>query len=228
MTQDELKQMVGQKSVEFIEDGMIVGLGTGTTSTYMVDALGKRLAEEGLHIMGVTTSKRTADQAKQLGIPLKSINDVDHIDLTIDGADEIDKDFQGIKGGGASLLFEKIVATNSDRNIWIVDEGKMHEQLGSFPLAIEVIPYGSQQLFDKFSARGLNPVFRRNEAGDFARTDSNNWIIDLHVDPITDPYGLQDYLINQVGVVEQGLFLDVVNTVIVGHPDGPEIIHARK
>src|SRR5699024_434264 len=109
MNQNELKALVGQAAVKFIEDGMIVGLGTGSTVRYMVDALGKRVQEEGLNVIGVTTSNRTTAQAQSLGITIKDIDEVDHIDLCIDGADEIDTDFNGIKGGGGALLWEKIV-----------------------------------------------------------------------------------------------------------------------
>ena len=227
MDQNQLKKLVGEKSVEWIEDGMIVGLGTGTTVKFMVDALGKRDQEEGLQIIGVTTSNRTAEQARSLNISLKSVDEVDHIDLTIDGADEISADFQGIKGGGAALLFEKIVATNSKQVMWIVDESKLSQQLGSFPLPVEVIPYGSQKVFERFEAKGLNPTFRKNADGSMLRTDSQNYIIDLHLKEIADPHTLADYLIKQVGVVEHGLFLDMVNTVIVGRQDGPEVLEAR-
>ncbi|QLL77424.1 ribose-5-phosphate isomerase RpiA [Ligilactobacillus saerimneri] len=227
MDQNQLKKLVGEKSVEWIEDGMIVGLGTGSTVKFMVDALGKRVQEEGLNIIGVTTSNRTAEQARSLNIPLKSVDEVDHIDLTIDGADEISADFQGIKGGGAALLFEKIVATNSKQVMWIVDESKLSQQLGSFPLPVEVIPYGSQKVFERFEAKGLNPTFRKNTDGSMLRTDSQNYIIDLHLKEIVDPHTLADYLIKQVGVVEHGLFLDMVNTVIVGRQDGPEVLEAR-
>ena len=215
MNQDELKQLVGTKAVEWIKDGMIVGLGTGSTVKYMVDALGKRVNEEGLNIVGVTTSIRTAEQAKSLGIVIKDIDEVDHIDLTIDGADEISSDFQGIKGGGAALLYEKIVAT------------KMVDDLGQFPLPVEVIPYGSGTVFKRFEEKGLNPEFRKNEDGSLLHTDSDNYIIDLHLGKIENPKELGDYLINQVGVVEHGLFLDIVNTVIVGRQDGPEVLEAR-
>ena len=227
MDQNQLKKLVGEKSVEWIKDGMIVGLGTGSTVKFMVDALGKRVQEEGLNIIGVTTSNRTAEQARSLNIPLKSVDEVDHIDLTIDGADEISTDFQGIKGGGAALLFEKIVATNSKQVMWIVDESKLSQQLGSFPLPVEVIPYGSQKVFERFESKGLNPTFRKNADGSMLRTDSQNYIIDLHLKEIADPHTLADYLIKQVGVVEHGLFLDMVNTVIVGRQDGPEVLEAR-
>lgn len=229
MDQNQLKKLVGEKSVEFVEDNMILGLGTGSTVRYMVEALGQRVKNEGLHITGVTTSNRTAKQAESLGISLKSVDEVDHIDLTIDGADEISSDFQGIKGGGAALLFEKIVAINSDKVMWIVDESKLSPKLGSFPLPVEVIPYGSQKIFERFDKRGLNPRFRRDpQTKKLVLTDSNNYIIDLYLHEIDEPHTLANYLINQVGVVEHGLFLDMVGTVIVGRQDGPEIIKATR
>jgi len=226
MNQDQLKQLVGQKAVEYIKDGMQVGLGTGSTVKFMVDALGERVKNEHLNIVGVSTSERTAAQAKSLGIPMKSVDDVDHLDLTIDGADEISADFQGVKGGGAALLFEKIVAINSDKVMWIVDESKMVKQLGAFGLPVEVIPYGSQHVFEKLAAKGYQPEFRQVD-GKMVRTDSNNYIIDLHLNPITKPHDLAEDLIHMVGVVEHGLFLDMVNTIIVGHAAGPEVITAR-
>lgn len=227
MDQNELKRLVGEKSVEWIKDGMVVGLGTGSTVYYMVEALGRRIKEEGLKITGVTTSNVTADQARKLSIPLASVDEVDHIDLVIDGADEISSDFQGIKGGGAALLFEKIVAINSAKVLWIVDESKMKKHLGAFPLPVEVIPYGSQKIFDRFEAKGLNPTFRKQANGSLLLTDSDNYIIDLHLNEIKDPHALADYLIKEVGVVEHGLFLDMVNIVIVGKQEGPVILHAR-
>lgn len=227
MDQNELKKLVGNEAVKFIEDGMTVGLGTGSTVKFMVDALGKRVKEENLNIVGVPTSDRTAKQARDLGITVKSVDEVDHIDLTIDGADEISSDFQGIKGGGAAHLFEKIVATNSSKNMWIVDESKMVDKLGAFPLPLEVIPYGSKQVFKKLAAKGFNPEFRMDEKGNHVLTDSKNYVIDLHLREIDDPHALADYLIKQVGIVEQGLFLDTVNTVIVGRQDGPEVLQAR-
>ncbi|WP_353989361.1 ribose-5-phosphate isomerase RpiA [Pediococcus argentinicus] len=227
MDQNELKKLVGEEAVKFIEDNMVVGLGTGSTVKFMVDALGARVKNEGLHIVGVPTSNRTAEQARSLGITVKSVDEVDHIDLTIDGADEISDDFQGIKGGGAAHLFEKIVATNSTKVMWIVDESKMVNKLGKFPLPLEVIPYGSKQVFKKLEQKGLNPEFRMDEQGKHVLTDSENYVIDLHLGEINHPHELADYLIKEVGIVEQGLFLDMVNTVIVGRQDGPEVLQAR-
>lgn len=227
MDQNELKELVGKEAVKFIKDGMVVGLGTGSTVKFMVDALGDRVKNEGISIIGVPTSDRTADQARSLGITVKSVDEVDHIDLTIDGADEISSDFQGIKGGGAAHLFEKIVATNSTKVMWIVDESKMVDQLGAFPLPLEVIPYGSTQVYKKLEKEGLHPKFRMDPDGKHVLTDSKNYVIDLHLGKINHPHELADYLIKQVGIVEQGLFLDMVNTVIVGRQNGPEVLQAR-
>lgn len=227
MNQDELKALVGKKAVDWIKPDMIVGLGTGSTVKFMVDELGRRVNEEGLNVIGVTTSIRTKEQAESLGITIKDVDDVDHIDLTIDGADEISDDFQGIKGGGAALLFEKIVATKSKKNIWIVDESKLSKNIGSFPLPVEVIPYGSGTVLENFKKKGLNPKFRTNEDGSLLKTDSGNYIIDLHLQEIKQPHELAEYLIHQVGVVEHGLFLDLVNTVIVGTQNGPQVLEAR-
>lgn len=221
-----LKEMVGEKAAEYVKDGMVVGLGTGSTAYYMVDAIGRRV-KEGLDIVGVTTSNRTKEQAEGLGIPLKSVDEVDRIDLTIDGADEISNDFQGIKGGGAAHLFEKIVADNSDKVIWIVDDSKMVEQLGAFPLPIEVIPYGSQQLFRTFEQKGYKPAFRKTESDEKLVTDAGHYIIDLHMEVIEEPHSLATWLDSLTGVVEHGLFLDSVNTVIVGRENGVEILEAR-
>ncbi|GAB5055516.1 ribose-5-phosphate isomerase RpiA [Pediococcus parvulus] len=227
MDQNELKKLVGQEAVKFIQDNTVVGLGTGSTVKFMVDALGERVKNENLHVIGVPTSNRTAKQAGSLGIEVKSVDEVDHIDLTIDGADEISADFQGIKGGGAAHLFEKIVATNSTKVMWIVDESKMVQTLGKFPLPLEVIPYGSQQVYKKLAAKNLHPEFRLDEAGKNVLTDSKNYVIDLHLGKIEHPHELADYLIKQVGIVEQGLFLDMVNTIIVGRQNGPEVIQSR-
>lgn len=215
-----LKQLVGIESTKHVEDGMVVGLGTGSTAYYMVEEIGRRIKEEGLNITGVTTSKATEIQAKQLGIPLKSIDEVDHVDVTIDGADEISLDAQGIKGGGAALLFEKIVAINSNKVIWIVDESKMVNMLGAFPLPVEVIPYGSQQLLKLFTKKQLNPVLRLDADGSPLLTDAHHYIIDLHLNTIEHPNTLGSWLKEQVGVVEHGLFLNMVDTIIVGSSTG--------
>ncbi|MTD40020.1 ribose-5-phosphate isomerase RpiA [Erwinia sp. CPCC 100877] len=221
-----LKQMAGIEAAKYVKDGMIVGLGTGSTAKYMVEEIGRRVKEENLSVVGVTTSKGTELQAKALGIPLKSIDEVPYVDLTIDGADEISADFQGIKGGGAALLFEKIVATYSKKNIWIVDESKLVNKLGKFPLPVEVVPYGSQQLMRLFEEKDFAPSLRNTADGQTLVTDGGHYIIDLHLEEITEPLALGAYLDDLVGVVEHGLFLNIVSTVIVGSADGPRTIQA--
>lgn len=211
-----LKKLAAEKAVDFIEDGMIVGLGTGSTAYYFVEALGQRMKKEGLNITGVTTSLRTAEQAKALGIPLKSIDEVPVVDLTVDGVDEVDPNFQGIKGGGGALLYEKTVATYSKAYIWIMDESKRKERLGAFPLPIEVVPYGSGQLFRLFEAKGMQPQFRQTDEGKLFITDAGHYIIDCHLENIKDPKRLAHELDHLTGVVEHGLFIDMVQTLIIG------------
>ena len=198
--QDAMKKEAGIEAAKLITDGMIAGLGTGSTVRFLVDELGRRVQEEGLDFTGVTTSRRTQEQAEGYGIKIVNIDDVDHIDLTIDGADEVDANFNGIKGGGAALLWEKIVAVNSNKIVWIVDESKVVDVIGKFPL------------------------LRLDAEGKPVRTDENNYVIDLHLERIDDPQALAEDLINIVGVVEHGLFLNMVNEVIVGSPDGPRVL----
>ena len=217
--QDAMKKAAGIEAAKLVHNGMIAGLGTGSTVRFLVDELGRRVQEEGLQFTGVTTSRRTQEQAESFGIKIVDIDDVDHIDVTIDGADEVDKDFNGIKGGGAALLWEKIVATNSNKIVWIVDESN-----GKFPLPVEVIPFGAGQVVKKFEAKGYKPVLRLDADGKEVRTDENNFVVDLHLERIDHPTELAEDLINTVGVVEHGLFLNMVDTVIVGNPDGPRIL----
>lgn len=223
-----LKEMVGIKAASYVKDGMTVGLGTGSTAYYMIEELGRRVKEENLDIVGVPTSFASKEQALALGIVVKDVDEVTHIDLTIDGADEISDDFHGIKGGGAALLFEKIVATYSKEVIWIVDDSKMVGKLGKFPLPVEVVPYGQEQLFRLFQEKGYNPTFRMENEDTLKQTDSGHSIIDLHLDIIEDPIALGLELDQIVGVVEHGLFNSLVNIVIVGSPEGPTVINATR
>ena len=243
--QDALKKAAGIEAAKLIQNGMIAGLGTGSTVRFLVDELGRRVKEEGLEFTGVTTSRRTQEQAEGYGIKIVNIDDVDHIDVTIDGADEVDKNFNGIKGGGAALLWEKIVATNSNKIVWIVDESKVVDTIGKFPLPVEVIPFGAGQVVKKFEAKGYKPVLRldangehgrrpvygrtsgvlpRGGRGEPVRTDENNYVVDLHLERIDHPQELAQDLITTVGVVEHGLFLNMVDQVIVGDPNGPRVM----
>ncbi len=223
-----LKEMVGIKAASYVTDGMTVGLGTGSTAYYMIEELGRRVKEENLKIVGVPTSYASKKQAEALNIPVKTIDQVNYVDLTIDGADEISHDFHGIKGGGAALLFEKVVATYSKEIIWIVDESKMVNKLGKFPLPVEVIPYGQDQLFRLLQEKNYHPSFRMESEETLKQTDSGNSIIDLHLDCIDDPIALANELDSLVGVVEHGLFLSMVNRVIIGKESGPEVLEVTR
>ena len=225
-TQDELKKAAAEKAAEFVKDGMTLGLGTGSTVFYLLEAVAKRMRTEHLRIRGVATSSRTAKQATDLGIPMLDLNDVDHIDMCIDGADEIDTNFQGIKGGGAAHTLEKMVATNSRRNIWIVDESKLVENLGKFPLPTEVIPFGRKHVYDKLEQEELNPKWRLDGDGNPVITHNGNYVLDLYTGLIKHPHLLKAFLDQQVGLLEHGLFLDLVDIVVVGRQNGPEVLQA--
>ena len=216
------KQLAAEKTIEFIKDGMTIGLGTGSTVYFLVNKLAESV-KQGLNVTCVSTSKQTSELAKSLGIKIINLNEVDHLDLTIDGADEVDGNLNGIKGGGGALLFEKIVAAASKKVIWIVDSSKYVKKLGKFPLPVEVIPFGSKQILKRFNDRGYNPEVRKN-GSDIFITDSGNEIIDLHLNKIEDSLKLEQEIKLIPGVVEVGLFNNIANMVIVGKENSTEII----
>ncbi|MFS1664247.1 ribose-5-phosphate isomerase RpiA [Streptococcus sp. zg-JUN1979] len=224
---EELKKIAGVTAAQYVTDGMTVGLGTGSTAYYFVEEIGRRIKEEGLDIVGVTTSHRTSEQAKRLGIPLKSVDDVDVIDVTVDGADEVDPAFNGIKGGGGALLMEKIVAAPTKEYIWVVDESKCVDTLGAFKLPVEVVTYGAQRLLRVFELAGYRPSFRQLDGKPYV-TDMGNYIIDLDLKAISDPVVFGHMLDTTVGVVEHGLFNGMVDRVIVAGKEGVTILEANK
>ncbi|CAM3135271.1 ribose-5-phosphate isomerase RpiA [Leuconostoc rapi] len=213
------KKHAAKAAAQLIKNGMTVGLGTGSTVNYFLDALANRISQENLKIIGVTTSFKTAGRAKSLGITIIDIDDAPMIDLTVDGADEVDCHMNGIKGGGAAFLMEKIVAHNSNRVVWIVDSQKLHEQLGSFPLPVEIVPFGSGKLITDFKKHHLHPVLRQRD-GKTIVTDMGHFIVDLVLNKIDQPYQLGQYLDGKIGVVEHGLFLDIVDEIIIGTSAG--------
>lgn len=217
------KQLAGEYAIEFVTDGMVVGLGTGSTVKYTIEGLGRRV-KAGLRIKAVSTSKATTTLAESLGIDMLAIDDVDYIDVTIDGADEVDASFNGIKGGGGALLFEKIVATASKRVVWVVDSSKVVERIGRFPLPVEVIRFGYTHVFRRLAEAGMHPVLRLVDDEIFT-TDSGNYIIDLHLNEINRPDELELRLKSIPGVVETGLFLGIVDDVVVGSKDTVKILH---
>jgi len=216
----EQKKAVGDHAATLVKDKMIIGLGTGSTARYMIEAVAQRVKDENLDLTCVATSTETQELAADLGLNVKTLAEVDQIDLTIDGADEISPAYQGIKGGGGALLYEKIVATNSKKNIWIADNSKLVEVLGAFPLPVEVVTFGSEHVFKRFEDKGFRPEFRKNERGSNFKTDADHLIIDLHLEEIKDPKELAHELNSEVGVVEHGLFIDIVDQVIVGDAEG--------
>ncbi|EAE6383072.1 ribose-5-phosphate isomerase RpiA [Listeria monocytogenes] len=213
------KKIAGEKACEWIEEGMIVGLGTGSTVYYTIEKLGQ-MVNNGLHITGVATSEETTKQAEKLGIPLKSLNDVTEIDVTIDGADEIDTNFQGIKGGGGALLREKMVASASLKNIWVVSEEKLVRSLGKFPLPLEVIPFGWKQIERTLAKEQIQTNLRKQTNGEVYVTNNGNYILDIVNQSFTDTEMWQEKLAQIPGVVEHGLFLDYVDVIICGKANG--------
>ena len=217
-----LKEVVGKKAVEYVKDGMIVGLGTGSTVFYFVHALADRVKEV-LNVEMVSTSIQTVELAQSLGLTIKELEEIDHIDLAVDGVDEIDKEFNAIKGGGAALFREKIVADIAREVIWIYDESKDVEKLGNFNLPVEILPFGYSHTIRKMEEAGLNPVLRLKD-GNTLITDNNNFIVDLHLGYGFDIKSVKEKLESIVGVVEHGLFLNMCKLCIKGTEHGAVII----
>ncbi|WP_339840148.1 ribose-5-phosphate isomerase RpiA [uncultured Maribacter sp.] len=209
------KKVAALEAVKYIKNGMTVGLGTGSTAFFMIEALGQ-MVEQGLEIKAVATSDETEKLAKKLGIEVITLAEAKRLDLTIDGADEVDSNFQLIKGGGGALLREKIVAHNSDFNIIIADSSKQVSRLGQFKLPIETIPFATQLILKELKEMNLHPVQRMRGADDY-KTDENNDILDIDIwntdIKLTD---LEHQLKNIPGIVETGLFLTSTDLVIIG------------
>jgi ribose 5-phosphate isomerase A len=223
MSTDEQKKRAAEKSLDYVADGMIVGLGTGSTAAHMVDLLGRRVAD-GLKVTGVPTSDATARQAEGLGIPLAGFDTIRRIDVTIDGADELDGALRLIKGGGGALLKEKIVASFSDRMVVIADAAKRVDVLGRFPLPVEVVPFAAPALRHRLADLGARAEIRTDASGQPFRTDENNMIVDCAFGRIGDAEALADRLNAMPGVVEHGLFIGLAEVVILGTGSGTEIL----
>jgi ribose 5-phosphate isomerase A len=219
--QDEWKRMAGEEAVKYVESGMVIGIGTGTTAAYMIHALARRL-REGLTIAGaIPTSQATAQLATSLGIPLADLDTYPEIDLAIDGADEIDPHLFLIKGGGGALLREKIVASASRRFLVIADPTKLVVKLGSSaPLPVETVPFAISPVHRRLEQLGVGVTLRQRD-GKPLITDNSNVILDCSFpDGIDDPPWLEAQIRAMVGVVETGLFLNMAERVIVGDTGG--------
>jgi ribose 5-phosphate isomerase A len=231
--QDVAKKAAGRKVIEeFVKDGMKIGLGSGTTSHFFVRELAKHVAN-GLQLTCTTTSRATNDVAREVGIAITDPNDIGEIDLTIDGPDEIDIDFNMTKGGGACLLWEKIVAHASKRMITICDESKIVERLGAFPLPVEVVQFAWKQtermVSDALTAHRIKgaKIERRMQDGQPVVTDSGNFILDCRCGSIAAPAKLEVELNRIPGVVENGLFTRESCGMVVGRFDGTSYVKMR-
>lgn len=230
--QDKAKRAAGVQAIAtYLKNGMKIGLGSGTTSRWFIQVLGDRV-KEGLEVIGVPTSNSTRDLATQLGVPLVDLNDVGVLDLTIDGADEIDANGRMIKGGGANLLWEKIIACASMKMVALVDESKVVSKLGKFPLPVEVIPFGwrtteshLKKLFSDFGWTDV-PIKVRGGLQTPLITDSGHYLLDCELGEIGDPDGVALKLNQIPGVVDHGLFIGIAKEVVIGHADGSADVRA--
>jgi ribose 5-phosphate isomerase A len=221
-TQDELKQEAAFRAVELIQSGMVVGLGSGSTANFAVQRIAVRIeAGELENIVGIPSSAKTENLARELAIPLTGFEQQQQIDINIDGADEVDPDLNLIKGGGGALLREKVVAQASRQNIIIVDESKLSPQLGTnWAVPVEIIDF-ARRVEEKFlESLGASVTVRSLQDGNYFRTDQNNLILDADFGPIADPEKLAVLLGSRAGIVEHGLFLGLASEVIVAGAEG--------
>ena len=228
------KEAAAREALKLIKTDMILGLGTGSTAKIFVDLLAQKYFEEKLNIKVLSTSSTTASQARRLGLPLTSLNDVEKVDLVVDGADEVDTNLNLIKGGGGALLQEKIVAKSSGKMVVIVDEDKIVTNLGRFPLPTEIIKFGSkftgQRILEEIRNLGYEDIcanWRKNGKGLFL-TDEGHYILDLNLNQIKDPALMHEKIKGITGVVETGLFINLANVVIVGDKEGQIRLKERR
>ncbi len=228
--QSELKKLAAHQAVEFVESGMIVGLGTGSTTKFAIERIATLLNNGQLkNIAGIPSSNATKDLANLLGIPLTSLNEHPQIDITIDGADEVDQNLNLIKGGGGALLREKVLAQASKRNTIIVDNTKISEYLGEkWPVPVEVFPLARQVETNFLVALGATVKLRRNKDGSIFFTDQENIILDANFGIIHDPDKIASSLNQRAGIAGHGLFIRLATTVIVATKDGIQILPKNK
>jgi len=220
--QDEAKRRAAEHAIALVTDGQVVGLGTGSTAKFAIEGLG-RCVSEGLSIKGVPTSIATEKMAREVGIPLVDLNEVQLIDITLDGADEVDRDFNMIKGGGGALTREKLVALASKRRVILVDESKLVSRLGeSRCLPVEVLPFAWTLSARSLSQLGCTANLRR-QAGRCFVTDNGNYILDCEFGAIADPPALESQIKLQHGVIESGLFIGIADMLVIGFDDRVEV-----
>ncbi len=214
---EKLKKVAAHQAVSYIEDGMVVGLGTGSTTAYAIEKLGE-MVKDGLEIIGIPTSVATENMAKKAGISVSTLNEYPYVDITIDGADQVDSNLNLIKGGGGALLREKMVASCSEKEIIIVDESKIVERF-SFPLPVEVVKFGWKATTKKLANLGFMPSLRENFV-----TDNGNYILDCKYASIENTKEMEREINSIPGVVENGLFIELATEIIIGTPQGARTI----
>lgn len=226
MNSDSEKRLAAARAVSFVEDGMVLGLGTGSTAAYAIRFLGMKV-QEGMRLTGVPTSDAAAKLARECGVPLVTPAEAPRIDLTIDGADELDPEMRLIKGGGGALLREKIVAAASDVVMIVADASKVVRKLGRFPLPVETVPFAVPFVRRVLSGLGCRVQLRGGDGAPFV-TDEGNHIFDCAFGAIDDPEALSAILNSTPGIVEHGLFLNVADAVVVGRGDQTKIFKRKK
>ena len=225
MANDLEKETAARASLRFVKDGQVVGLGTGSTAAYFIRLLGEQV-RNGLSIRGIPTSDRSRELALSLGIPLITLDDCQQIDVTVDGADEVDPQLRLIKGGGGALLHEKIVASATRQMIVVADASKQVPRLGKFPLPVEVIGFAQALIARRIASLGAEVELRRNADGSPYVTDENNHILDCRFGEMRDPDGLAGELSRMPGVVEHGLFIGMASMALLAR--GSDIIELRR
>ena len=225
MANDLEKEAAARASLDFVIEGQVVGLGTGSTAAYFIKLLGERV-KAGLGIRGIPTSDRSRELAQSLGIPLVTLDDCQEIDVTVDGADEVDPELRLIKGGGGALLREKIVASATRQMIVVADASKQVQRLGKFPLPVEVIRFAQALVAKRIKALGAEVQLRRDGAGNAYVTDENNHILDCRFGEMRDPDKLARELSQMPGVVEHGLFIGMASVALFAR--GSEIVELRR
>ena len=216
------KQMASYEAATYVKDGMLVGIGTGSTAHYLIEKLGQRVQEEGLKIQCVSTSIESTEYAESLGISLLDTNDAPVLDICIDGVDEVDPAFNGIKGGGGALFREKVVAMSAKYNIWVCDDSKLVEKIGAFGLPIEVSPFGYKHVIRKLEAAGFVPKVRMRD-GEIYMTNNKNYIFDTDYSNTkfgTDYNAMAAFLKSTLGILETGFFLNTTDLIISAGENG--------
>jgi ribose 5-phosphate isomerase A len=225
MANDQEKEAAARASLGFVKDGHVVGLGTGSTAAYFIRLLGEQV-KQGLRIRGIPTSVRSGELASSLGIPLTTLDECQEIDVTVDGADEVDPQLRLIKGGGGALLREKIVASATKQLVIVADATKRVPVLGRFPLPVEVVKFARAVVVKRIEALGAEVTMRLEADGNPYLTDENNYILDCRFGQIPDADGLARWLSDMPGVVEHGLFIGMASVVLVAN--GSEIVELRR